>query len=213
MTLIIGLTGHKRSGKDTVAGALVRHHGFVRFAFADALKDVALDINPRVQTFPYGAHRDDPYEYLADIVARVGWENAKATPEVRRLLQTIGTAVRAQDPDFWVRIVVRQLSHHLNRVTRHPTTDRTTWSPAAPVVVSDVRLPNEADAIRGFGGHLVRVVRPGLALDPSALASHISETALDDHEVDFTLVNDGDLDDLAGKARALVEMASGALCH
>lgn len=36
---LIGLCGFKRSGKDTVAGELVTHYGYTRFAFADAVRD------------------------------------------------------------------------------------------------------------------------------------------------------------------------------
>jgi len=38
---IIGLTGQRGSGKDSVGARLVERHGFTRVAFADALKDIA----------------------------------------------------------------------------------------------------------------------------------------------------------------------------
>src|SRR5579863_3132559 len=37
--VIIGITGRKRSGKDTVGNYLVEHYGFVKVSFADTLKE------------------------------------------------------------------------------------------------------------------------------------------------------------------------------
>lgn len=39
MHSIIGITGRKFNGKDTLGEYLVEHHGYKRFAFADALKE------------------------------------------------------------------------------------------------------------------------------------------------------------------------------
>lgn len=43
--LLIGLTGRKRSGKDTVAGFL-REEGFERVAFGDPIKEILADMDP-----------------------------------------------------------------------------------------------------------------------------------------------------------------------
>ena len=193
--MIIGLTGHQRSGKDSVAAALVGRAGFTRFAFADAIRDVILDINPRVW---FVSLPDRPYERLADIVDRVGWEKAKGDPEVRRLLQETGMAIRRIDPDFWTRITVEQVS----RLLADP-------SSATPVVISDVRLPDEAAIVRSIGGSLVRVVRPiqpgqSAAAGPDTTATHVTETALDRWSVDHVVVNNTTLADLEDKAVALV---------
>ena len=69
-----------------------------------------------------------------------------------------------------------------------------------PVVVTDVRFPNEADLIDEFGGHTVRVLRPSAEVDDT----HPSETALDHYPVDLTIENVGTLEDLQAKARDLM---------
>ena len=38
--MIVGITGYKQSGKDTIGARLVEVHGFQRIAFADALKEI-----------------------------------------------------------------------------------------------------------------------------------------------------------------------------
>ncbi|MDG4801735.1 hypothetical protein [Micromonospora sp. WMMD980] len=168
------MVGRARAGKDSVAGRLVDRYGFVRYAFADELKRAALALDPIVTPVDTvaGSVR------LSELVALVGWEAAKEHREVRRLLQHYGVAIRDIEPDFWVRAVMR----HVEREPR-------------PVVITDVRFPNEAGAIEAVGGVLVRVIRPGQ--DESD--QHVSETALRDCSTDFELTNDGDFHSLLKK--------------
>lgn len=42
--MIVGLLGQAGSGKDTVADFMVKHHGFVKVAFADPLKRICQDV-------------------------------------------------------------------------------------------------------------------------------------------------------------------------
>ncbi|OZV74794.1 hypothetical protein CA850_29710 [Micromonospora echinospora] len=175
---MVGLLGRARAGKDTVAAHLVERYGFRRYAFADALRECALIANPIVTPVDTvgGSVR------LADVVAAVGWEGAKAHREVRRTLQQLGVGVRHLQPDFWVRVVMDEVEHR-----------------TGPVAITDVRFPNEAEAIRTAGGVLVRVVRPGQ--DESD--QHVSEVALKDWPVDHTLMNDDDLHALLNKVDTL----------
>lgn len=126
---------------------------------------------------------------LSDVVKRHGWDRAKNSyPEVRRTLQNLGETVRADDPDFWLRIARDKIS----------TADR--WS--LPVVVSDVRYTNEANALRAAGALMVRIERPGASAGGEA-ARHVSEVDLDDYPADVTVPNAGTLDDLYALVDAL----------
>lgn len=194
MTVIIGLLGRKRSGKDTFAARLVDAHDFTRYAFADALKDAALALDPIIEAEPgtrwdygYGGSHESPciesYTRLSDLVSVVGWERAKENDEVRRTLQHMGVGVRNLDPDFWLRVV-------MDRVR----------ADGGNAVITDVRFPNEADAITAAGGYLARVRRPG---DRDAADTHISETALDHRGVDDVIRNDGTVADLHARADTL----------
>ena len=159
---VIGLSGYARTGKDTVAQILASEHGFTRIGFADALKEVMLRLDPYVTTA--GTR-------LSTIVGSYGWERAKDNfPEVRRLLQAHGAAVRdVVDPDVWVRALTMKLD------------------PYGRYVIPDVRFPNEKAAVERLGGRTVRVIRP----DYGPVNGHISETALDDHHFDYILPNAG----------------------
>lgn len=71
-----------------------------------------------------------------------------------------------------------------------------------PVVITDVRFPNEADLIEGMGGQLLRVVRPGQVADDT----HVSEVILDTRPVHSHVFNYADVDDLHRKADWLAEL-------
>lgn len=181
----VALLGKSRSGKDTVAQILVRHAAYTRLAFADRLKEAALQVDP-VISVGTRRHGFDDYsahgERLSDLVDRLGWESVKDLfPEARRFLQTYGQTVREMDPRFWVRPVMTQVMNG------------TVWN--MPCVVSDVRYLNEVDALRELGAVIVRVERPGAGLTGDA-AQHSSETELDDVEPDARVLNTSTLADL-----------------
>lgn len=84
--MIIGLAGKKQSGKDTVADYLVAKYGYTKLGFADAVKEMALVLNPLLES-----NDCDWADYLVDIVNDIGWEEAKKFKAVRKYLQTLGT--------------------------------------------------------------------------------------------------------------------------
>lgn len=179
---LVGLIGKKRAGKDTFAKGLLER-GFERFAFADPLKEAALSLDPLIGRVPLpGTLAPIEDVRLSAYVEAVGWEAAKEVPEIRRTLQRFGVGIRALDEGFWVRPLGRALE-----------------ASSAPLVVTDVRFPNEADEIRRLGGRLVRIIRPG----QESTDAHESETALDGYEADLDVLNVGDAEALIRTARAL----------
>lgn len=179
MSALIGLGHRKGVGKDTVGQILVSEHGFCRLAFADAIKASLCDLAPLL----------DPR--LADAIGELGVCEAKASaPEVREALATLGTTMRRHaGPNVWVDGLARRIDGESN----------------GRFVVTDVRAEREVRAIRGRGGLLVRVDRPGVAVgrDPAdnALAGW--------DQWDAVVTNDGGLDGLAEQAAAIVAMAEG----
>jgi hypothetical protein len=172
----IGIIGKARSGKDTAALALVAEHHYTRLAFADPLKELALAIDPLIPTSIDSHGRI--HTRLSALIRDVGWEYAKDHyQEVRRLLQRTGGGVREIDETFWL------------TATRKKLNAAEAWN--IPVVVTDVRYPNEANMLRSRGFRLIRITRPGVADD-----QHDSETALDTYPADLTIENTGTVDDL-----------------
>jgi hypothetical protein len=74
------------------------------------------------------------------------------------------------------------------------------------VVITDCRFANEASAIKKYGGVVVDIIRDTSFLDISPeQRNHISETDLDDYNFDFTIVNDGTLEELYKKADVILQ--------
>ncbi|MEW1551372.1 hypothetical protein [Streptomyces tsukubensis] len=181
----IGILGRARSGKDTAAQWLIEHRGYRRIAFADPLKAVALKLDPIAWTHRTGWGEDGTgVVRIAELVRDVGWERAKETPEVRRILQELGAAMRDVDPDVWIR-PARAAILEANEA-------------GVPVVVTDVRYPNEVTALRGLGFHLIHVERPG-----TPHLDHPSEHAVTPEDADFRIVNSGPVGSLYGEIEAI----------
>jgi len=66
-------------------------------------------------------------------------------------------------------------------------------------IITDMRFPNELQSVIDRGGITIRVTRPG-----TGVGNHPSETALDAYTMNYEIVNDGTLDDLLNKVRAIL---------
>ena len=71
-------------------------------------------------------------------------------------------------------------------------------------MITDVRFPNEKEAIEKRGGINIRVERPSLVIPEG---EHFSERALDEdfRTWDEVIVNDGDLKDLVEKCKSILK--------
>lgn len=189
---IIGLSGYARSGKDEAAKVLVEEFGFKRVAFADKLREVLYELNPIVfQTWERKSETfldTEPITvWVQDVIAEHGWDGYKETiygPEIRRLLQRLGTEAGRQT--LWDSIWVDAA------LTGHPEDAR--------LVITDCRFPNEAEAVTERGGSIWRVKRPGVG----PANDHPSETSLDDWNFDVRVSNNGTIEQLADAVRRAV---------
>lgn len=182
----LGLSGRAQAGKDTVADILTQRYGFRRYALADPLREMALDIDPPIA---WNVVLNEPVR-LADAVRKLGWEVVKRSyPEARRFLQRLGTeGVRDHvGQDYWTNLG----QQHIERSNQ-------------PVVITDVRFPEERDMVRRKGGLWVWIERPG----ENPAAGHQSEGALDPEQADLVVVNDGSIDELSTAVDALMLQAS-----
>lgn len=199
MPPLIGLIGHKRVGKDTFAQRLIDTHGYTKIAFADPLRDLVARIDG-ILAF----ERDTPADHTSvDYTDDRGWTRVSdalnewsyevvkdSYDEYRRLLQETGVGVRdILGEDTWVKAGMSRIA--------------AARASGSPIVVTDVRFPNEAAAIKNAGGILVRITR-----DTGLTDTHISETALDDHASDYSFANDGSLAWLHGAADGVTRVAS-----
>lgn len=158
---VVGLTGVAGSGKSTVADYLVEAHGFTRLSFAAPLKKMLRTLNPIIDITDneggseYGEVRVGELFMLGWTEAQIK-EDPNMGDEYRRLIQVLGTdCIRAVDEDFWVNAAVAQMADEDGKY-----------------VFDDVRFPNEAETIRGYGVRgLWNIMRPGYG----AVNGHASE--------------------------------------
>ncbi len=151
MTKILGISGRRGSGKDTLGVWLCEAYCWNQLRFADPIKQMCVDILRVPHHISFGD----------DVAKRTPIASGRVT--VREAQQKIGTEwFRSLDPDCWV----------------HALLWRAAYLPGETLaVVTDVRFPNEVRGIRNAGGKVIRLARR-LPADP-LIDSHPSETALD----------------------------------
>ena len=180
MIRLIGLSGRRGSGKDTVARLLQQQQPErlwqVR-SFGDSIKSVCAALTGE-STAPY--------------YSQTG--KAEVVPLFHRtrgeMLQQVGSALRAWEPLVWVDAFFAGLP------------------PDACVLAPDVRFANEADPIRARGGLMLRVEGDPLKQrgDGTRDDNNPSETAMDDYpHFDFTIHNTGTFRDLERQVRELLQ--------
>lgn len=207
-TSLVGFVGLKRSGKDTAAQALV-DRGWTRMAFADPLKEMSMKLRGAWVEVPEGVHLDAAVPVMRDssghggsfaqyyyVVDALGMEKAKdLVPDVRRLLQTLGTdCVRGTfGSTVWAELAEKNIHEALTR--------------GESVVLTDVRFDEELDLVRRLGGITIGVWRGDLDSLSEALESGGERACVDTHEsetntyhllnwCDFIVCNRGSIDDL-----------------
>lgn len=117
---------------------------------------------------------------LKRIARMLGW-NGEKDERGRAFLQDLGMAVRRFDEDTWIRLLREEIS-----------------PPIQQFVFTDVRFQNEVDFVRSIGGIIVRIVRPGIIAQ-----NHESELKQAEIAADIEVVNDGTIEDLHNKIRAI----------
>jgi hypothetical protein len=179
---IIGLTGLAGSGKDSVR-AVLEQHGYTGLAFADPiramLRELLLSAGAELRYMTDRELKEQPIPQLGT--------------SYRQLAQTLGTEWgRALGADIWVRIATARMDELLGA----------TFGPVQ-FVISDVRFPNEEQLIRQRGGQIWHVVRPGV----QPVRAHESEAHVRAIQADYTILNDGTLQDLQGTVLRALQWA------
>ena len=171
---IVGITGKKYSGKDTI-GNILKKYGYVQLAFASSLKEACKAIFHFEDDQIHGENKDVIDEY---------WQT---TP--RSILQYVGTELFRDrlailipfiQKDIWVKSVEKQIIEMRKN------------NPDVKIVITDVRFQNECELISKYGGDMIRVNRQML----NNSDSHSSENQLNELTVNIEISNDGDIEEL-----------------
>lgn len=159
---IIGLYGPQRVGKTTVAEAIEhisKPHGWKRMSFAQPIREMLRPILPASALSPF-ADKDVPLRVLG----------GKTVRDALKLLGTEwGRDLIAND--LWINVLLSRA-------------EQNGWD---RIVIDDLRMDNEAQAIKSLGGIIVKVLR---GYEMPMDVSHSSELQWPKWQADFYAVND-----------------------
>lgn len=173
--MIVGVTGKKNVGKDTVGAYLVKEYGFRRLAAADALKKLA------AQIFGIEIKYIEELKNKEEVVIKLDSLTHEFSPKIigfRRFLQQLGTESRkVLGEDIWINQILPLDGFYLGK----------------NIVVTDIRFENEAQRIRNLEGTLIRINRSSVSTEDT------HESEMGSFTVDYTINNDGTIADLFNK--------------
>lgn len=128
---------------------------------------------------------------------------------VRELLQKLGTEAMRDGlhTNVWVNALFADYRSEHKKDKQISLVDVSFDKSTLPNwIITDMRFPNELEAIVKRGGITIRVVRPGFMIDGKAIVKdlHPSETSLDNAKFDYEIINDGTIEDLIEKVREIL---------
>lgn len=155
------------------------------------------------------------------------WTTDPITPSVRQqtvreILQRVGTEAMRDNihPNIWVNALfadykkvgysnIGQPDFDWANAQNEPPPDYPKW------VITDMRFPNEAEAVKERGGLLLRVIRENKDTSGDGYAwtyphgwvkypEHPSENSLDNYTFHETIINDGTIDELKEKVKQIL---------
>lgn len=173
---IIGITGRKFNGKDTLGNYFVSKYGYKRMAFADALKNACREIFGFNDDQLYGDKKEEIDEY---------WGTSPRT-----IFQFVGTdlfrnqlenVIPQIEKKIWLKVIEKKIL------------DEIKMNPDVRIVITDVRFINECDMIKKMGGIILRVKRNNIN---NKSDTHQSEIEIDNLNVNAEILNDGTMNEM-----------------
>lgn len=169
--MIIGITGNKFNGKDTLADLINLEYNYKKISFADPLKQITKILFNFSDEQLYGSKKETIDEF---------WN---ITP--RETFQYLGTDIFRNrmnelipdiDNNFWLKCMEQKFD-------------------GSNIVIPDVRFENERELIKKYNGVIIKIVNPNI--QNNNLSNHESENNNIDY--DYLIINNGSIDDLKEK--------------
>lgn len=166
--MIIGLSGSKGSGKDTVANSIIdlfSHKARCRkIAFADPIKK---EIQHIFDLDPSNEKQYDLFKRTQVVYDLPGYSTHSISG--RHVVREIGMLMRRYNTEQFIEYVGREIDRAPNDI----------W------IITDLRFDNEYMFLKERGAVIVKVTKPDLPHD-----AHITERGFDDNLCDVVFVND-----------------------
>jgi hypothetical protein len=179
-TIMIGIIGKRRSGKDTTADYIQSNYGYEKKKFAGPLKD-AVEI-----LFDFSKDQLET-DKKDEIDSRWG-----VSP--RTIMQSMGTTYLQYELSKIIPNIDR--NYAIKRMFLNNSNNN-------KIVISDVRFTHEADEIKKRNGILIKIIRDqnntNLEID-----NHISECGVDNLQYDYLIYNNSTIEDLYTKINKIM---------
>lgn len=174
---IIGLYGPSRAGKDSVAEILVDDFGYEQRAQAEAIRKILLGLDPVISD-NNGTYRTMQHLFQAH---NENWDEVKAasSESVDYMIRLGQTCRDVLGIDVWLNTAFPPIGSNVK------------------VVISDIRQPNEYEAVKARGGEVWKIIRPGVE-------KRAMDGLLDHLHFDAVLYNSGTLTDLRGMVQGTI---------
>jgi ABC-type oligopeptide transport system ATPase subunit len=215
--MIIGINGKIGSGKDTV-GKIIQYlqcHNtgeitiqdvisnpehewwleeqskFEIKKFAGKLKQIAsLLTGIPIEMFEDQEFKKTNLEKNWDIKSKYRDRRPPTPMTVREFLQKLGTEAMREGlhTNVWVNALFADY-----KPPKMSEYNPSNW------IITDMRFPNEMEAVIEKGGITIKVIRP-----ETSTGTHPSEIALDGHTMHYEIINDGTIEDLVEKVREIL---------
>lgn len=222
--MIIGINGKIGAGKDTVGtiiqGLLLtnKNQSSEIKKFAGKLKQIASILT----SIPVEKFEDQEFK---KVILGEEWGTVRHNPlnniepfekfqfnelmSVRELLQKLGTEAMRNGlhTNVWVNALFADYKSKWVPTGNAIEEDEVSLEKEYPNwIITDMRFPNEMEAVEKRHGITIRVVRPSFMVDGKVIAKdlHPSETALDDSKFDYEIINDGTMEELVKKVREIL---------
>jgi hypothetical protein len=193
---IIGVTGRKYSGKDTIANKI--------------LQSVMYDTD--IYCFKYGMA--NPARAIGEILGFT--EEEMLDPELKEQpSRELGIIWRDFAKWFLNDMMKDELKKHWPhiddgiwvRLAERNILNESQWSDKNLAVISDIRFDVEAEFIKKYNGIIIHVRRPDEYID-----THVSESGISEAYIDYRVVNDGTIENLEEKIDVILdELKTGAI--
>jgi hypothetical protein len=191
---------------------------WIRYGYADGFKHIHED---GVKTTVMINKQCDKERYELEL--KTNWQTAYKTHlTYRELLQIVGTDLFRNKfhEDTWINALFvdykawGQYEYSEMYLKEHPNSKGTelmfpNW------VITDLRFPNEAKAIKDRDGIIIRINRPIVKDDGrwskykhvmlQTKHNHSSETSLDDYNFDYTIDNNTTIEELVEKVKVILK--------
>jgi len=187
----IGVNGQIGTGKSEFAKTAVKAFPDLNVRavkFAKPVYDSLYAINPLI------IFLDGTVERLQYLVDRVGWEKAKEVPEVRRLLQRVGTeGGRDIHGEYcWIKLFDDEVYTYVSTPSQEL------------VIADDLRFLNEVQYISDHDGITVKLFGPNRRSHLASALTHSSEERLPDKLFDYLIYNTGTLEQYQSAIKQIV---------